>query len=237
MRNAAYLAAIVLAIGGGSHFAFQLERFGGKGFLFWLLAPTVVIAILGAVRAKRDGDLYRSSSFDDGGHGTGWLNVRRGDFSRGFASAGILFVLAYGATKQLGPAHEAWLMRLYVQFGDTSDLRKNVGLVVGCIVVLAVSSEIVWRGLVPMLLAEQVGSRRAWVWAAVLYAVSLLPTAWSLRVGDSGLNPILPVSALVGGLLWGYMARRFERLWPGIFAHALLAWTVLMMFRLWGQSI
>ena len=35
----------------------------------------------------------------------------------------------------------------------------------------------------------------------------------------------------------GDRGERFERLLPGIFSHILFAWTVLMMFRLWGPSI
>jgi hypothetical protein len=53
----------------------------------------------------------------------------------------------------------------------------------------------------------------------------------------AGLNPVLPVAALVSGLVWGFMSRRFERLLPGMFSHVLLAWTALMMFRLWGPSL
>jgi membrane protease YdiL (CAAX protease family) len=110
-------------------------------------------------------------------------------------------------------------------------------MVVAAIIVTAIGEELVWRGLVTSLLEERVGSRRAWVWAAVLYAVALLPTLWALRDPVAGLNPVLPVAALVSGLVWGGMSRRFERLLPGMFSHVLLAWTVLMMFRLWGPSL
>ena len=43
--------------------------------------------------------------------------------------------------------------------------------------------------------------------------------------------------ALGGGLVWGFMARRYERLLPSVFSHVLFYWTVLMMFRLWGPSV
>ena len=105
------------------------------------------------------------------------------------------------------------------------------------IVVLAVAEEIVWRGLVTSLLAELVGTQRAWVYAAVLYALAQVPTLWALADPVAGLNPVLPVAALASGLVWGFMARRFGRLLPGIFSHVLFDWTVLMMFRLWGPSI
>lgn len=241
MRNALYLAAIVVAIGTGSHFAFQLARAGQPGFVLWIGIPTVIIAVIGAVRAHRDGDLYRRSTFDEGGtSGAGWLNVRSGDFTRGFAAAALLFGASWAFMKVVMPVgsdRESWLARLYLQIGDPTSLRKNVAFVVIGIIVMATAEELVWRGLVASLLEERVGSRRAWVWAAVLYALAHAPTIWALRDPVAGLNPILPVAALGAGLVWGYMSRRFERLLPGIFSHVLFNWTVLMMFRLWGPSI
>lgn len=242
VRNLAYLVGIVVAIAAGSHFAFQLARAGQPSFLVWLAIPTLAIAIVGAVRAYRDGDLYRRSSFDEssGGGGLGWLNVRSGDFTRGFAGSALLFGSAWGFMKLVAPVgsdRESWLARLYLQVGDPTTLRKSVAFVVVSILVLAIAEELVWRGLVTSLLEEHVGTQRAWVWAAVLYAVAQLPTLWALRDPVAGLNPVLPVAALASGLVWGYMARRFGRLLPGIFSHVLFDWTVLMMFRLWGPSI
>jgi membrane protease YdiL (CAAX protease family) len=86
---------------------------------------------------------------------------------------------------------------------------------------------------VTQLLAESVGSRRAWIWAAALYALSMTPSAFSLRAG-AGPNPVLFLAALGGGLLWGGMARLFGRLAPGILAHALFDWATVMMFPLWA---
>ncbi len=240
MRSIVYLALIVVVIGTGSHFAFQLSRAGEPTFALWIGIPTGLFAIVGIVRAHREGSLYRRRSFDESGAGAGWLNVRSLDFTRGFVSAALLFGAAYGAMKVVAPVgsdRESWLARLYLQIGDPTMLRKNVALVVAAIVLMAIAEEIVWRGLVISLLEEYVGSRRAWVWAAVLYSLSQVPTIWALRDPVAGLNPALPAAALVAGLLWGYMARRFERLLPGIFSHALFAWAVLMMFRLWGPSV
>ena len=78
------------------------------------------------------------------------------------------------------------------------------------IIVVATGEEMLWRGMVPMLLSERAGSRRAWVWSAFLYALSYVPTAWALRagVGAGGLDPLLVIHAALGaGLLWGRDAR------------------------------
>lgn len=228
MRNVAYLVGIVLAIGLGAHFAFQLSRAGQPSFVLWIGVPTVALAVAGAARAHRDGVLKS------------WMSVRSGDFTRGFVSAALLFGAAWVFTKvvtPVGSARESWLARLYLQLGDLSMLRKSVAFVVGVLVVMALAEELVWRGLVTSLLEEKIGSRRAWVWAAVLYAVAHVPTVWALSDPVAGWNPVLPVAALGAGLVWGGMARRFERLWPSIFSHVLFDWTVLMMFRLWGPSV
>jgi membrane protease YdiL (CAAX protease family) len=103
----------------------------------------------------------------------------------------------------------------------------------GAVIAAAVAEELVWRGMVTQLLAERVGSRMAWVWAAVLYALAYAPTMWALR-SSAGLNPLLVGAALGAGLLWGAMARAFGRLAPGVLAHALFDWAVVMMFPLWG---
>jgi len=103
--------------------------------------------------------------------------------------------------------------------------------------VMAVAEELVWRGLVVSLLEERIGSRRAWIWAAVLYGVAHLPTAWALRDPAAGPNPLLVLAAIGCGLVWGGMARRFDRLLPSMFSHALFDWTVIMMFRYWGPSV
>jgi hypothetical protein len=58
-----------------------------------------------------------------------------------------------------------------------------------------------------------------------------------MRDPDAGPNPLVPLAALGAGLVWGWMAQRYERLLPGIFSHVLFDWTVVMMFRLWGPSV
>lgn len=223
-----FLAAIVATIAVAAHFAFQVERAGTVSFVVTMAAPTLIFAGYGLHKAWQDG-ILRS-----------WFTVRSGDFSRGFAAAGVLFGLAYAASRIIAPvgsARESWLARLYLQLGDPSMLRKSVWFVVLVIVVMSVAEEVLWRGLVTTLLEERIGTTRAWVWSAVLYAIAHVPTVWGLRDPVAGANPFLPLAALGAGLLFGGMARRFERLLPSIVAHALFDWTVLMMFRLWGPSV
>jgi membrane protease YdiL (CAAX protease family) len=123
-------------------------------------------------------------------------------------------------------------MSLYMELGAPK-LQSNATLVAGAIVVMAIAEELVWRGLVTSLIAEKVGSRTAWIYSAVLYALAHVPSMWALRSPLGALNPVLPLAALGCGLVWGAMARGFKRLTPGILSHALFDWCVLMMFPLW----
>ena len=136
----------------------------------------------------------------------------------------------------VGSAREIWLVSLYSQIGDPQVLRAQAPLVGIAILVVSACEEILWRGMVTQLLADRVGSRGAWIFAAGLYALAYVPTMWSLRSGV-GLNPVLVVAALGGGLLWGAMARAFGGLAPSIIAHAFFDWAILMMLPLWGGRV
>jgi uncharacterized protein len=228
MRHAAglFIALAVLVIAIASSVAFLPLRSGSLAF--WLLAggPTVALAAIAAAWASREELLHE------------WLSPRWGDFSRGVASAVLLFGVAWAFTRLLTPpgsTREVWLVSLYGQLGDPRVLHSHAPVVAVAIAVVALAEELVWRGMVTQLLADRVGTRTAWVWAAVLYALAYLPTAWSLRASEGGaLDPLLPIAALGAGLLWGGMARAFGRLAPGVLAHALFDWAVVMMFPLWG---
>ncbi len=186
--------------------------------------------VLGAIAvvAARHEDLLRE-----------WLSPRWGDFTRGLLGALVLFGAAWAFVRVLCPVaspREIWLVSLYGQIGDPRTLQAHGAEVAAAIVAVAVAEEIVWRGMVTQRLAERVGSRMAWVWAAGLYALGCAPTLWALR-SPVGLNPVLAIGALGGGLLWGAMARAFGTLVPSILAHALFDWAVLMMFPLWGRPL
>jgi membrane protease YdiL (CAAX protease family) len=222
--EAAFLAIAVLLTGATAYFAFLPAHSGT--LIFWALAggPAVVLAAIAAAWARREellGD---------------WLRPRWGDFTRGVMGAVLLMGLAWAFSRLVTPrgsSHEIWLVTLYGQIGDPKVLRAHGTEVAVAIAVVALAEEVLWRGVVTQLLADRLGSRTAWIWSAVLYAVAYVPTAWSLGSG-SGLDPALPIAALGAGLLWGFMARTFGRLGPSVLAHALFDWAVLMMFPLWG---
>lgn len=224
----AFVALSVVVTAVSSYFAFLPQSSGTVAF--WVLAggPTLVLAAVAASWARRD-ELLRD-----------WLSPRWGDFSRGVVAAVLLFGLAWAFSRivtPVGSRREVWLVSLYGQIGDPRLLQQHAPAIGAAIFAVALAEELVWRGMVTQLLADRIGSRTAWVWSAALYALAYVPTAWSLRAdaGGGGLNPVLPVAALAAGLLWGAMARTFGRLAPGVLAHALFDYAVVMMFPLWGM--
>ncbi len=228
MLQPAVLAAVVLVVGLATFFGFQPARAGQPSFFLLVGAPNLALALFALWRARRDGVL-RS-----------WFAVRGGDFSLGFLTAGALFGATWAFAKTLIPAaspREAWLARIYLQTGDPAVIRGHVAATVLALVLVAACEEIVWRGLVVALLEEKVGSRRAWLYAPVLYAVAHVPAAFALRDPTAGPNPLLPLAALGCGLVWSFLGRRVGRLTPSIFAHGLYLWALVVMFRLWGPSI
>lgn len=228
VRNALYLAGIVVAIAVASSLAFNESRAGSSAVFLIMGVPTALLAIVGVFYAKHYGFL-RS-----------WVTVRSGDFTRGFAAAAILFGGAYAFMRVVAPPESvraSWYARMYLQAGDPMVLRKHVGLVVLGIIVVSVAEEVLWRGFVMALLEDLLGWSRAWMGAAVLYALAHAPTLYMMRDPVAGLNPVMVLGALGCGLVWGGMARMYDRLLPSIFSHVLFDWTVIMMFRLWGPSV
>jgi hypothetical protein len=218
----------VAAVAFTAYLAFQTDRAGETSF--WLLAggPTIALALVSLGVAGR-----RSALWEE-------LKPKSGDFSLGFFAACVLFAGAYAFVKIGLPStspRAMWLARIYLQTGDPNVLRAHPGALMAGLIVVAAAEEIVWRGVVTSILAEKIGSRFAWAASAGLYALAYVPTMWALKSPSAGLDPLLPIAGLFAGLGWGAMAKRSGRLPPAIVAHALFDWTVIVMFRLWGESL
>ena len=224
----ALLIVLPVAVTGvASYLAFSPQWSGALAFWLLLCGALVSLGAIAAVWGAREGLLRE------------WLTPRAGDFTRGWVGLAILYLAAWGFARVVAPVgskREIWLVSLYGQLGDPRALQSHALPVAAAIVLASVAEEIVWRGMVTQLLADRLGSRWAWAWAAGLYAVANVPTVVSLSSGSgwASWNPVLLFAAAGGGVLWGAMARRFGRLAPGIVAHALFDWVVVMMFPVWG---
>lgn len=225
----AWLMAITIAVGVAAGFAFRVGNAGSAKLVFIYGGVTSALAIVGCIRAYRDGELGD------------WLRPAFGDFTSAFFATALLFAGAYAFSKYIvlpGDVHTGWLSRLYLQMGDPPELRKHAAFVGSAICIIAIAEEIVWRGFVTTLFAEIAGSRRAWIYAAVLYSLAHVPTMWLLADTRAGLNPLIVFAALGCGLVWGAVVRYKDgRLMPAMISHALFDWAVVMMFRFWGPSV
>ena len=223
----AFVAVAIAVTATSSYFAFSPQRAGSIAFWAFAAGPPLVLGAVAAAWGAREEFLRE------------WLTPKAGDFTRGFVGAALLFGLAWAFARlvtPIGSTREIWLVSLYGEIGDPRALQAHAAAIFATIAAVALAEEVLWRGAITRLLAERVGSRLAWLWAAGLYALAYVPAAWSLRaVGpDAGLNPVLPAAALAGGLMWGAMARFFGRLAPSVLAHALFDVAVVMVFPLWG---
>lgn len=221
MRVWVLVLAVTAAIGAACAWGFRLGNAGTSRFWGGILAVNALWAIAGVVWAVRNKEWH-------------FLLPRWGDITKGFFAAAILFGLSFGLVKLLvsGTPREAWLERIYVQLGDPLKLREGYGKVAAVIVAGAALEEIVWRGFVSTALEPVLGSRRAWIASAVLYAVAHVPAGIVLG------SPALPAAAFGVGLAMGALTHACNgRVPPAIVAHALFDICAAMMFRLVGTSV
>jgi hypothetical protein len=221
-RDAISLAfAVTIATGAVVTYAFAPARAGESAMLGAMGGLYAILAVVALVRLQRRGELRAR------------FRPIGGDMTLAAVTAGLL----YGAGRIVqmvlaghGSPREAWVMRLYLQLGDTAAAGRWV--VGGLVFAVAVLEEIVWRGLVMRTLEDALGSSRALLYTTLLFGLAHAPTAWLLRDPTVGPNPLVIVAALGCGLVWGAMALRTGRLVPAVLAHALFSWSVIE-FPMW----
>ncbi|MFT3775213.1 MAG: CPBP family intramembrane metalloprotease [Minicystis sp.] len=221
-RDAVSLAfAVTIATGAVITYAFDPARAGDPSMIGSIGGLYAVLALVALVRLKRRGELYMR------------FRPVSGDMTLAAVTAGGL----YGAGRIVqmaiaghGSPHEAWIVRLYLQIGDTAAAGR--GVVGAAVFAVAALEEIVWRGLTMRTLEDALGPRRALLYATLLFGLAHTPTVWLLRDPTVGLNPLLVLAALGCGLVWGAIVLRTNRLFPAVLAHALFSWSVVE-FPLW----
>ena len=161
------------------------------------------------------------------------LEPRWGDLTiAALTAGGMLLFLRLGVyvASPMGGRIRGWLEAAYAQVGSSAWVEEHWGAMLGAVVVLAVLSELSWRGLVLRRLEQRLGSRRAWPVTGLLYGLSYLPTMWLLS--DQGaVNPVVPLAACLAGSMWSFVALRFDRLMPAILSHGLFLWFVIAQLR------
>lgn len=201
--------------------AYHPERAGQRSVLFIAGGCYALLTVATLLFLRRRGEL------------TSATRPRGGDMTLAALSAAVLYMAAFvggGVLLPLGSPQNAWLMRIYLHLGDP---RLTSTLMLGLSVMLvAALEEVVWRGLVQRALATVMSGGRALLLTSALYALAHVTTLWQLGDPSAGFNPLLVTAAFGCGLVWGAMAWRFERLLPGVLAHALFSWAIVV-FPLW----
>jgi hypothetical protein len=221
-------AAVTVASALVMRFALDPARAGEPVALgaFAVLYGALAIATVLWLRRRRELALVRPAS---------------GDIALGAASAALLYLLAMGTRLLLAPQgtpREAWIVRVYLALGESGAMRllrgpESSGPLLGIVVLcIAALEELTWRGLVLCSLERALGSGRAVVLSTLFYVLATAPSMALLRDPQAGLNPLLVLGALGGGLAWSALYLRRGRLLPAVFSHALFSWA-LVEFPLW----
>ena len=128
----------------------------------------------------------------------------------GVFSAAILYLIFYGGdiiSVQISNFANAQVTDIY---SNKSLLDPSViGLLL--FFIIGPSEEIFWRGFVQDTIAQKLGDNAGWLIAALIYGCIHL----------AAMNLMLFMAALICGLFWGYLYKRYRSLWPGIISHAL----------------
>jgi uncharacterized protein len=216
----AWVGLVLVVITGAVAYAFRPAQAGSLTMWLGIGLPYLLLAILGLVQLARRERLAPV------------LGYQRGDPSVGILVGLGLLLGAWLFARQwlhAGVSQRAWLFSVYLLAGDPAWTLNGLLLL---LVVLC--EEIVWRGWVQFELRQRLGSRRAWIVCALLYAAAHLPTLLTLEDAVAGKNPLLVLAALGCGLCWSFLAERTGRLLPGLLAHVVFSYFVSRSFWLFA---
>lgn len=208
MKTALFVTVVVSI---AMAFAMRESVAGSSSMWLGLGIPYLALAALALRRLHVDGAL-----------GT-VMKPRSGDATIGILLGGGLFGAAWAGKHLLfgpGSSKVAWLFRVALQLDVThASPRLFAGLAV-----MAVLEELVWRGLVQRSIEDDLGARRGWPLAAVLYAAAHVPTAFTLADPSVGKNPLVILAALGCGFVWSFGASLLGRLPPIMISHAVFTY-------------
>jgi membrane protease YdiL (CAAX protease family) len=154
------------------------------------------------------------------------LRPRGGDITLGALTAALLLVGSWAMRSLVVPMDSpryAWLLRLELVLGNPNLIQRSARITI-TLLLIAVLDEIAWRGCVLGTLTERYGTRRAFLYAVLLYGAAALPTVVTLSDPVAGLNPLWAMLTLATGLFWTFLARLTGRLPPSIVSHAIFAY-------------
>jgi uncharacterized protein len=216
------LPLVVVAISAANaYFASRPEIAGEPKTWLFLLLPELPLALIACIALGRAGRLRER------------LLPHRGDVFLGTLTAAVLIIVVWSGRYLVmphGSPRAAWLARLYLQLGDPQNLQQARWLPL-VLIVGPILDEILWRGWMQTRLIDLLGFGRGYALTAGLYAISATPTMFTLADPLVGTNILVPLLAIVGGLVWGYVTILAGRATPAMIGHAIFAYFSVMEFR------
>jgi uncharacterized protein len=192
---------------------FWLEMFVLKSFNFWLemTIAASLLAGLGLYFNHKNGEAinYRLYYFKPK-----YIFI-------GIISAAVLYFVFYAGN---------FISEIILPFADKqiTGVYSNKSIldpaVIGLLLLFIIgpAEEVFWRGFVQDTLAEKLGDNKGWVVASLIYGA----------VHIVALNFMLFMAALICGLFWGWMFRKYKSVWPGLISHALWDITIFVLLPL-----
>lgn len=189
---------------------FWLEMFVLKTFNFWLemTIAASLLAGLGLYLNHRNGEAinYRLYFFEPK-----YILI-------GIVSAVLLYLVFYTGdivSKFILPFADRQVVGVY----NNKSLLDPAVIGLLLLFIIGPAEEVFWRGFVQDTLAEKFGDNKGWIFASLIYGA----------VHIVALNFMLFMAALICGLFWGWMFKRYRSVWPGLISHALWDLTIFVL--------
>jgi len=204
MRFKALLILVILAA------FFWIEMFVLKHYNFWLemlIAAPLLAGVSIYLNHKAGTDINSRLYY-----------FKPSYILTGIISAAILYVVFFAGDRISDLLFNFAQNQVTGIYGNKSLLNPStIGLLL--FFIIGPAEEIFWRGFVQDTLAKKFGENKGWLIASLIYG----------GVHVFAMNFMLFMAALICGLFWGYIFKRYKSLWPGIISHALWDLTIFIL--------
>jgi uncharacterized protein len=189
---------------------FWVELFVLKNYNFWIemTIATPLLAALGLYFNHINGEAinYRLYYFEPK-----YIII-------GLVSAAVLYGVFFAGdfvSKLILPFADKQVVGVY----SNKSLLDPVIIGLLLLFIIGPAEEVFWRGFVQDTLAEKFGDNKGWIIASLIYG----------GVHIFAMNFMLFMAALICGLFWGWMFKKYKSLWPGIISHAVWDFVIFVL--------
>lgn len=104
----------------------------------------------------------------------------------------------------------------------TKSQADKIYIGLALLLLIGPAEEIFWRGFAQHNLSLKYGDNKGFIYTTLIYT---LVHIWSF-------NFILIMAALICGLAWGWIFKKYKSVWPGLISHALWDCVIFVVFPL-----